>query len=288
MFIELIDVLISGITNGSVYALMAIGMALVYGVSKVFNFAYGSFYSLGGYIAWLLFTSGLNYFFVFIVSIPILFIIGMAAEKYAIRPLRARDDWEMTAVMMTLGLALFLDNFYLVVFGPKVKSIPMLSEDYLSLGEIVFSIQDIIIFISAIFIMAAFIIFLGKNRWGMAIKAVASNMTGAQIVGIPKDKIFNYSFAMSVVLVGISGILLAPKTFISPMGGWGIMLKAWVITALGGMGSIKGSLVAAFVLGIVEAIVAWQFGFTYVWFAWFLILLVTLVIRPQGFFGTWG
>jgi branched-chain amino acid transport system permease protein len=288
VFNELIDILISGITNGSVYAVMAIGMALVYGVSKVFNFAYGSFFTLGGYLAWLLFKTGLGYSFVFIVSLPILFFIGMIVERYTIRPLRKRSDWEMTSVMVTLGLALFMDNLFMVTFGPYVKSVPMIVRGNISFGNVVLSIHDIMIFVIAIVIMVAFIIFLAKNRFGMAIRAVASNMTGAQIVGIPKDKVFNYSFAMSTVLVGVSGILLGPKTFISPMGGWGIMLKAWVITALGGMGSIKGSLVAAFVLGIVEAVVGWQLGFTYVWLAWFVVLLFTLIVRPQGFFGTWG
>lgn len=288
MLIEIVDVLISGIINGSVYAIMAIGMALVYGVSKVFNLAYGSFYTLGGYLAWVLFQAGLNYLMVFLVCIPVLFFIGMAAEKYAVRPLRQRDDWELTSFMTTLGLALFLDNFYLVTFGPYVKSIPMLSDDYIYLGEIVLSVQDVIIFVVAIVIMIAFILFLEKNRLGMAARAVAYNMVGSEIVGIPKDRIFSYVFGMSVVLVGISGILLAPKTFISPMGGWNVMLKAWVITALGGMGSVKGSLVAAFVLAIVEALVGWQLGFTFVWFAWFLILVITLLVRPQGFFGKWG
>jgi branched-chain amino acid transport system permease protein len=288
MLIDLIEILSSGIINGSVYAVMAIGMALVYGVSKVFNFAYGSFYTFGGYLAWLLFKLDFGYPIVFIVSLPVLFICGLITERYMVKPLRKRHDWEMLVVMTTLGLALVMDNTFVIIFGSYVKSLPLLVEGNISFGNIVFSGQDIMIFVIAIVIMTTLIMFLNKNRMGMAVRAVASNTTGAQIVGIPKDKIFSYSFAISTVLVGVSGILLAPKFFISPMGGWGIMLKAWVITALGGMGSIKGSLVAAFVLGVVEAFVGWQLGLTYVWFVWFGILLFTLLVRPQGFFGTWG
>jgi branched-chain amino acid transport system permease protein len=288
MINELIEVLISGITNGSVYAVMAIGMALVYGVTKVFNFAYGSFYSMGGYMASVVFGAKLGYPLVFIVVIPALFIAGWLTERLAVRPLRKNPDWEMMAVMVTLGLALFLDNFYQAIFGPFVKSLPLLVQGQIEVGGFVLAMQDITIFIIAISIMVLFMLFLGKNRLGMAVRAVAQNMTGAQIVGVAKDRIFALTFALSAVLVGTAGILLAPKYFVSPFGGWVILVKAWVITAFGGMGSLKGSLLGAFILGIVEALVGWQFGFTWTMFAWFTVLLITLIVRPQGLFGTWG
>jgi branched-chain amino acid transport system permease protein len=288
MLKELLEVLISGLTNGSVYAVMAVGMALVYGVTKVFNFAYGSFFSLGGYLAWLFFAIHFNYFFALIAVIPLLFLSGVVTERFIIRPLRSYEDWEMLAVMVTLGLALFLDNLYLVIFGPFVKSLPVLFEGNLKIAGIVISIQDLSIFFIAIAIMVAFMLFLGKTRQGLAVRAVAQDMMGAQIVGIAKDRVFSYTFAISSILVGTSGILLAPKYFVSPLGGWSIMVKAWVITALGGMGSIKGSMFAAFILGVVEAVVAWKFGFTWTMVAWFAVLLTTLVIKPQGLFGKAG
>ncbi len=273
---ELLDVLVSGITNGSVYALMAIGMALVYGVTKVFNFAYGSFYSLGGYLAYIVFGAKLGYGLVILLVVPALFLAGMVTEKTIVRPLRRRADWEMAAVMVTLGLALFLDNLYLVMFGPYVKSLPLLFKGSIVAWGIQISNQNAAMLCISIFIMASFMFFLGRTRMGMAVEAVALNMTGAQIVGIPKDRVFALVFALSAVMVGISGVLLAPKYFVSPMGGWDILIKAWVITAFGGMGSIRGSLVAAFILGIVEALVGWQIGFTWTLFIWFAILLVTL------------
>ena len=288
MINELIEVLISGITNGSVYAVMAIGMALVYGVTKVFNFAYGSFYSMGGYMAWVVFGAKLGYPLVFIVVIPALFVAGWLTERLAVRPLRKNPDWEMMAVMVTLGLALFLDNFYQAIFGPFVKSLPILVQGQIAAGGFVFAGQDIAIFVTALSIAILLMLFLGKNRLGMAVRAVAQNMTGAQIVGVAKDRIFALTFALSAVLVGTAGILLAPKYFVTPFGGWTILVKAWVITAFGGMGSIKGSLLGAFILGIVEALVGWQFGFTWTMFAWFTVLLITLIVRPQGLFGTWG
>ena len=288
MIRELIDVLISGVTSGSVYAMMAVGMALVYGVTKVFNFAYGSFYSMGGYLAFVFFGLKIGYLPVLLIVLPLLFFAGMATERFIVRPLRKRDDWEMTAIMVTLGLALFLDNLYQAVFGPFVKSLPILFSGNIVVKGFTLSVQDISIFFIAIAIVTVFILFIEYTRIGMAVEAVAQDMVGAEIVGIPKNQVFGFVFAISAVLVGFGGILLSPKYFVSQLGGWDILVKAWVITALGGMGSIRGSLYAAFILGIVEAFVGWQFGFTYTLFAWFALLLTTLIIRPQGLFGTWG
>jgi len=286
MLRDLIEVLISGITNGSVYAIMAAGMTLVYGVTRVFNFAYGSFFTLGGYFAWLFFGLKFNYLLVFVSIIPIMFLVGLSAETFIIRPLRARKDWEILSVMVTLGLALFLDNLYLVIFGPFVKSIPSLFEGYVKIQGFVISIHDIAIVTIAISIMVILMLFLSRSRQGLAMRAVAQDMTGAEIVGIPKDRVFAYTFALSAILVGAGSMLLAPKYFVSPAGGFDILVKSWVITVFGGVGSIRGSLFAAFILGIVEAIVGFTFGLTWTLIAWFVVLLFTLIVRPQGLFGT--
>jgi branched-chain amino acid transport system permease protein len=288
MLRDLIEVFISGIINGSVYAIMAVGMALVYGVTRVFNFAYGSFFSLGGYFAWLFFSLKFNYLLVFASIIPAMFLVGLLTEKSVICPLRGKKNWEMLSVMVTLGLALFLDNLYLVIFGPFVKAIPNLFNGNVEIQGLVVAIQDIAIFTIAISFMVTFMLFLGRSRQGMAIRAVAQDMTGAEIVGIAKDRVFGYTFAVSTVLVGVGSILLAPKYFVSPLGGWDILVKGWVITAFGGMGSIRGSLFAAFILGIIEAMVGWAFGFTWTLIAWFAVLLLTLFVRPQGLFGVYA
>ncbi len=288
MFLEIIDVFISGLINGSVYALMAVGLTLVYGVTKAFNFAYGSFYNLGGYFAWiLLIPLGVigGYFSVFFIAIPFFFIVGYLLEKVLIAPLRKYDDWEMKVMMLTLGLSLFMDFGYQAVFGPRIKSLPGIIEGTAQIGEVVLFQQDIVIFIFSISGMLCFGWVLNNTRTGMAVQAVAQNPAGAQIVGIPKDFIFAATFAISTIMVGFGGILLCQKNFVDPMGSTDIMIKAWVITAFGGMGSIRGSLYAAFILGILEAFVGWYFGMIHVQIATLTLLLVTLAIRPRGLMG---
>ena len=288
MFLEIIDVFISGLINGSVYALMAVGLTLVYGVTKAFNFAYGSFYNLGGYFAWiLLIPLGVigGYFSVFFIAIPFFFIVGYLLEKVLISPLRKHDDWEMKVMMLTLGLSLFMDFGYQAIFGPRIKSLPGIIEGTVQIGEVVLFQQDIVIFIFSISGMLCFGWVLNNTRTGMAVQAVAQNPAGAQIVGIPKDFIFAATFAISTIMVGFGGILLCQKNFVDPMGSTDIMIKAWVITAFGGMGSIRGSLYAAFILGMLEAFVGWHFGMIHVQIATLTLLLVTLAIRPQGLMG---
>lgn len=288
MFSEIVDVLITGVVNGSVYALMASGMALVYGVNKVFNFAYGSFYTMGGYLAWIFFGLNFSYPLVVACSLVVLFFSGFVTEFILVRPLRKRFDWEETTFIVTLGLAIFFDNLFQILFNPYVKSIPMMMTGTIQMGFVSISYQDLLIFFISSALMIGLMKFLNAHRFGLAIEAVAQDIEGAKIVGIPKDFVFSCSFGISTILVGLGGILLAPKFFILPFGGWPILVKAWVITALGGMGSIRGSLIAAYLLGIVDAIIAWKVGLTWSLFAWFGLLLGTLIFRPQGLLGKWG
>ncbi len=284
---EVIEVLISGIALGSIYAIMSVGMTLVYGVSRVFNFAYGSFYIWGAYLAWLLFGafSGMNYLGVFAIVIPVMFLFGLIVEKIVCAPLRRRANWQALTMMSTLGLAIFLDSASLISFGPRKRSLPSLLEGSVNLGGFLVSTHEIATLIIAVSIIVILGLFLGRTRLGMMMRAVAQDVIGARIVGIRVNRVFGYAFALSTALAAISGILLAPKYFIFPLGGWVILVKAWIVVAFGGLGSVKGTIYSAFILGIVEALVGWHFGLQWTMVFWFAIMLATLAIRPRGLFG---
>ncbi len=286
---EMADVIIAGLTTGSVYALMAVGMTLVYGVTKAFNFAYGDFFNMGGYFAWILIV-GLGvqfggYLTILAIVMPIMFVVGYGLEKLMVAPLRKRADWENKVMMLTLGLALFLTSLYSVVFGVRLKSLPPIVDGMVEVGQLAFTYQDIMIFVMSLGGILLFGWLLNNTRIGMAVQAVAQNPEGAKIVGIPQARIFAATFAISTVMVGFGGILLSQKWFINPMSGSTIMIKAWVVTAFGGMGSIRGGLYAAFIIGMLEAFVGWMFGMSYSIIALFILLLATLALRPQGLMG---
>jgi branched-chain amino acid transport system permease protein len=166
-----------------------------------------------------------------------------------------------------------------------MKSLPPILEGTLEVGQLVFAYQDIMIFVMSISGILLFGWMLNNTRTGMAVQAVAQNPEGAKIVGIPQGRIFASTFAISTVMVGFGGILLSQKWFINPMSGGTIMIKAWVVTAFGGMGSIRGGLYAAFIIGMLEALVGWLFGMSYAIIALFILLLATLALRPQGLMG---
>lgn len=285
---EFAEILISGATIGLVYFLIAVGFSLIYGVSRVLNLSYGSFFTWGAYLAWV-FAVGvfkLSYFLVFIIVCPLLYFLGMALEKFVVRPLRRRENFDFNVLLAGLGVALFMDYSAQALFGARTKSLPSLLEGTVESGGFVFSLQQIAMLIVAVIVAIGLGLFLEKTRQGMSLKAVAQDPTGARIVGIPLNRVYALTFGISTILAGFSGILLAPRFFISPLGGWKFLVKALIIVVAGGLGSIKGTLYSAFILGILEAFVGWQFGLLWVMPFWFLALLLILLIRPHGLFGS--
>ena len=285
---QLGEVLLSGAIIGSSYAMMAMGMSLAYGISRVFNFAYGSFYILAGFLAYTLLGWGFSFPVTFALVLPAMFGLGFAIERGALRPLRARPDWEMTVVMATLGFALLIDHLNLAIFGPFAVSLPQLAEGYVRVAGFTIARHDIVVAATSGSLIIGLWMFLNRTRQGLAMQAVAMDITGAQVVGIPRDRMFSITFGLACVLVGLGGLLLGSKYFIHYLHGWTIMVKAWVITAFGGMGNVLGAITAAFILGMVEVLVGWQFGLTWSMVGWFVAMIGMFIFRPQGLLGTWG
>lgn len=287
---QYLEVLISGIAQGAVYSLFAMGLSLVYGTARVLNFAQGSLYMLGAYIAWCLTTGylDLGYGVTLPILIALLFGIGMLFERLIIRPLRWLPNWKTATMMITLGLAFMLDNLYLILFGPQDKLLPPFLEGTVRAGELVFSSHMMFIFAVAVAIVVALELFLHRTLFGSAMRAVAQDLQGANMVGINVNLVFGVTFGLSVVLAGIAGVLLAPIYLISPLGGWPPFLKAFVIVVFGGLGSTRGALFAALILGVIEAFVIYGIGASWIMPVWLVTLLIVLMFRPQGLLGVWG
>jgi len=281
-------VLFVGLAVGGVYTAMALGLTLVYGITRVFNFAQGSFFLWGALIAWtLLEYTPLPYGLVFVLTIGIAFLFGMGYEKIIIKPLRRFPDWTLTAIIVTLGSALLLDNLVLVVFGPRGRTLPNLVDGIFSLGSISITRQDVVILVIAVTIVVCLTQFLRRTTTGKAMRAVPQDGMGAAIVGIPTDKVFNLVFGITAALGAIAGMLLAPRTQIYFETGWGILIKSFVVVIFGGLGSIKGTLVAAFALALIEAYITALLGGLWALPIFLGLLLVVLAVRPRGLFGTW-
>jgi branched-chain amino acid transport system permease protein len=284
----LTQVLITGIINCAVYAIMAVGLTLVYGATRILNFAHGSLFSWGAYLAWF-FSFGyfhFHYAVTIILTLCIMFLIGLLFERAICFPLRRYAEWQTNIIIVTLGAALFMDNLALVTFGPRTKSIPRLIEGTVYIGTVIVDEHDILIVMVAAAIGLLLGFFLKKTWYGMAVRAVAQDSTGARIVGLNINRVFSYTLGISAVLAGISGILLGPKTLIFPSVGWEVFAKAFVIIVLGGLGSVKGTIYAAIIMGMVEVFVTYTLGAVWALPIFILVLLLVLIVKPKGLFGT--
>jgi len=284
-----INLFLAGITLGTVYLLMAMGLTLVYGVSKVFNYAQGSFFTWGGYLAWSLSVGllGWNYYLVIPITLVAMFFFGMAFEKAIVLPLRRLPGWDFTVIIVTLGCCLALDNLILVAFGPLSKTIPNLLEGSFRFGEFGIAKHDILMLIICILVFIVLQLFLSKTWTGMALRAVSQDNVGAKIIGVPLNAMYSMAFGIAGLLSAVAVILLAPRTLLYPLVGWTTMLKAFVVMVLGGLGNIKGTMIAAFALAIVEIFSSFFFGGIWAMPLFLAILVVILVFKPKGLFGSW-
>lgn len=287
--LQILEVLFGGVSQGAVYCVIAVGLSLVYGASRILNFAHGSLYTAGGYIAWIMTTGYLGWplWLAILISMPVLFFFGVALERIVIRPMRARANWKINTIMVTLGLAFVLDNSFQILFGPTAKSIPAFVSGTVDFIGIKLPLYKLYMLMIAVGAVVALELFLSHTRFGHAVRAVSQDMQGASQVGIDVNKVFSFTFGLSILLTGLAGILLAPIFLITPLGGWGPFLKAFVIVVLGGLGSTRGAFIAAFILGIVEAFVIFYLGASWTMPVWLIVLLVVLMVRPKGLFGVW-
>lgn len=289
ILIPFLSAIISGIILGAIYAVMSMGLTLIYGVGRMFNFAHGAFIFWGGYLVWF-FNSQfhLNYGLAAVLAIVILFFLAILIDKATLNPIRKKPDFGINSVLVTLGLAIILGNAGDVIFGTRIKSIEKISEGILKIGSLTITYQDLTTLFISVGILIALEIFLRKTTIGTALRAISQDTVGAQIVGINLNRLFAFTIALSAGLAGISGILLAPRFFIAPYVGWETLFKAVIIVIFGGLGSVKGTLISAFILGTLEAFVSMYLGMFWVQPMWFILLVGVLFVKPKGLFGEWA
>jgi|Deesub1362A_J573_1020465.scaffolds.fasta_scaffold02657_3 branched-chain amino acid transport system permease protein len=288
------DVLITGIIMGTFYALLALGLSLIFGCLKVVNFAHGEFFMIGAYVyALIALKVGMNPFLVLIWVVAFGLIIGLIVERLLMRPLYQKyTEWgamrDEYAIIVTFGLSLFLINLANQIFGPYPISGPglMPMKERVLLGNILMmSSHRLIAFCVGAGVLIVAFVLVRYSPWGKIIQAVSQNRFGASIAGINSTKVSSIVFALSSALAGLAGALLCPIFSAEPFVGALPAVKSFVIVVLGGMGSVPGSILGAYLLGVLE-----QFGAVYISYTYrdtfgFVILILFLVFRPQGLFG---
>jgi branched-chain amino acid transport system permease protein len=284
-----IQAIVSGLVMGSIYALMTVGMTLIYGTLRTLNMALGAMVMIGGYASWVLFDSvGLGPVAGIAVAAVVAFVFGIAVQQVAVRPLIGRKgfDFEMTAFISTFALAIVLSNVALRIYGARNKAVPPVVRGRLQLLDgVSVSYHSLILGAVAVGMLVALGLFLAKTRYGLGISAVAQQLDAARLMGIPVNRVYNLTMGVSSALAGVAGVLLGSVFFVSPNAGDLPLLKALIVAIFGGLGSVRGTIAAAYIIGLLEALISLYFGVKWSLPLLFIVIIVVLLIRPTGLYG---
>jgi branched-chain amino acid transport system permease protein len=277
-----------GVVLGSNYVLIAVGFSLIWGVVGVLNLAHGELFMLGAFAAYFVFTHlGGGILVSTLLAMGIVFVLGAVFEKITIEPLRRREkmDYEMSTLMMTIGISMFLQNFVLIVFGPKYKGVPAYFDGIMSIGPLILSYDRLAIFAVASVIIGVLLAVFKYTRIGLAMRAVSENPDAAALAGIPLNRVLSYSFGLSGALAASAGALLIPVYNAYPTVGANVILLAFSIVIFGGLGSIRGAIYAGFLVGILESLAVLFISSSWKDVIVFLIVILVLTFRPRGLMG---
>lgn len=282
------SILVSGLVLASLYALMASGLSLVWTTLGIFNFAHGVFITLGAYVAWQFADArgfGWGQAAGVAMGVAGLAAVGLVANRLLIAPFLGRRDIVLVAVMTTLAGSFFLENSALLAWGPRIKQLDLLVDGNVRLLGVAISAHELVIIILAPLILLGLWVWLQRTRTGNAIRAVAQNRDSALLVGINVPAMYATAFALSAALAGASGVLLGAIRFITPTMGTEPLLKAFIVVILGGLGSLSGTILAAYLVGFLEAFSTFLFGAYWTQAVLFGLFILILVVRPNGLMG---
>ena len=275
--------LLNGLSNGSVYSLVALGLTMVFGILHVPNFAHGAFYMIGAYVSLTIMSLfGIPYWIAMLISMLAIALLAVISERLIYHPLRNAAG--LHQMMGAIGILLFLVAFAQVVWGPNYQQMSSPYNGAISIFGTTFTQQRIIVIIATVIIMLILHFFLTKTMIGSAIIAMAQNREGAYLVGINANMVVMLTFAISGILAAAAATLASPINLVFPGMGDLVIMKAFVIIIIGGMGSIPGAIIAGYLLGIVESFGATYISGDYKDVIAFALLVIILTVKPTGLF----
>lgn len=283
--LEFLSYLISGVSLGSVYAIIALGYTMVYGIAKMLNFAHGDVIMVGGYISLLAMTNlGLPWPIALILAMVVCTVLGVVIEGLAYRPLRAAPS--LAVLITAIGVSYFLQNAAQLIWGASPRSYTPIISGSLSVGTLNISYVSLLTIAMCIVIMIALTTFTGKSKMGKAMRACSEDKGAAQLMGINVNRTISLTFAIGSALAAIAGVLLCSfNTSLMPTTGSMPGIKAFTAAVFGGIGSIPGAFLGGILLGVIEALakayISTQLANSIV----FAVLIVMLLVRPAGLLG---
>lgn len=280
----LAELIFGGLFQGSLYAMMAVGLALIWTTIGVFNFSHGVFMMLGAYFAWQLVDWGLPIYLALPLAVVTMAAVGLILQAAVVRPLIGRPNIVLVVVITTLAAASLIENGALTLWGPRSKQLPPLIQGNVDILGIGVSLHQIAIILMTPIVLGALWFFLSRTRLGLALRAVAQNEDSSLLVGLNVTALYGLAFAISAALAGLAGIFMGGYRFMSPSMGGDPLLKALIVVVFGGISSISGPIFAAYLIGFFEAASSYYFGLYWTPALLFAVLIATLMVRPDGIF----
>lgn len=275
--------LVNGLALGSTYALVALGLTLIFGVLLIPNFAHGEFYMLGAFITYALVAAGLNFWLAMLVSVLCVMALGGVVDRLVFRPIDTAPA--LSLMISALAASIILQQIATMIWGTEARTIPAPLTGVIRTGFFAVTQLQLVVMGSVVAAFGAVWLVLNRSRLGLAIRATAQNRDAAMLMGISMPEVRFATFAMGAALGAIAGALLGATFPIYPTMGVNPVLKAFVVLVLGGIGSLWGAVFGGLVLGIAEVLVAGYIASELQDIGAFAILVLVLLVRPQGLFG---
>lgn len=278
--------IVNGIVVGSMYALFASGLTLIWGTMRMLNFAHGEFFMIGGYILYYLYAVlGISPVLAAAAAFVAVFLLGMLVERVIIHHLLSRPVWQLTTIIATLGVSVFLQNAALHVWGPNFQNVPYFINGVLIVAGVRIAWQRLLILAVSVGAIAIMWFILKFTRFGLAMRATAQDADAARLYGVNVLGIYTLTFGLSAALAALAAAMMAPITAVNPFMGLSPLLKGFVVVILGGLGSFTGAIAGGILLGVVESL-----GILYSSTEWrdviaFTFLVLIIWVRPWGLFG---
>jgi len=282
--IDFLQMIVSGIAVGSSYALMGLAMVIIYKTSEVPNFAQGEMALITSFFAMMLMTSfGINVYFAFLMALVFAAILGCILEFAILR--RAKEPNVLGMIVITIGIEMVLLGFVSWKFGAEQKTMPFPLGPYDSfiVGDIFITKLEVLTLVTALILMVLLFLFFRFSKLGLAMKATQQNSMAAQIVGVRTNRVMMLTWGMSSMVGAVAGLLISP-TIMHPFMMWDPMLKGFAAAVMGGMTSLPGAVIAAYILGIIENLFGGYVSIEFKTVVAFVIIVLVLCIKPSGLF----
>ena len=296
----LLPPLLSGIILGSLYALMAMGLTLIYSTIRVLNFAHGAFFMAGAYVVWWLNTPSSSLYgtslptsglavplaLAVVPAVLVIFGVGVGTQRFMIRPLIRKANPLITTLVATLALATVFESVATVFFGgARVQFASEIATGDIRYGGLIVTYAQLVQFAVAIGVLVLLQVFLKRSRLGIGMRAVAQDLDAASLCGINTDTIYLLAFGLGSALAAVAGFLLTNTVFLSPSAGAAPLTIAFIVVVFGGIGSVQGTILASYIVALVQQYVTLFLDATWGLSFAFVLMIAVLIIRPQGLFG---